>query len=136
MRKISTCFLALLLTVSFTACSSVQFSGSRTGNESQLIMDYKVLNTTDTQALELSAGDIVNFEIVSQSGSVDVRLQKEGEDPIYEGTDIPTSMFQVTIDDGGTYIASVTGRRAKGSVSITTSSPDPETPPSADTEGK
>lgn len=116
MKKIFTSILILVSVVSFSACNFTKFDGSRTGNESQLIMQYDVLNMTDSQ--KLAAGDILRFDVVSQSGSVDIQLQKGEEDPIYEGTDIPTSAFQVVIQDDGTYTVAVTGKRAKGSVSV------------------
>ena len=118
MKKIFTSILILVSVVSFSACNFTKFDGSRTGNESQLIMQYDVLNMTDSQKLKLAAGDILRFDVVSQSGSVDIQLQKGEEDPIYEGTDIPTSAFQVVIQDDGTYTVSVTGKKAKGSVSV------------------
>ena len=118
MKKIFTSNLILVSVVSFSACNFTKFDGSRTGNESQLIMQYDVLNMTDSQKLKLAAGDILRFDVVSQSGSVDIQLQKGEEDPIYEGTDIPTSAFQVVIQDDGTYTVAVTGKRAKGSVSV------------------
>ena len=116
MKKIFTSILILVSVVSFSACNFTKFDGSRTGNESQLIMQYDVLNMTDSQ--KLAAGDILRFDVVSQSGSVDIQLQKGEEDPIYKGTDIPTSAFQVVIQDDGTYTVAVTGKRAKGSVSV------------------
>lgn len=82
-------------------------------------MDYKVLNTTDSQELELEKGDIVNFEVVSTEGSVDILLQKGNEEPIYKNTKIPTSAFQIEIEDSGMYTVSITGKKAKGSVSVT-----------------
>ncbi|MDE5910447.1 MAG: hypothetical protein K2H52_17225 [Lachnospiraceae bacterium] len=111
-------FWALILTASLTACAS-RFDGSRTGNENQLIMEYEILNMTDTQNLELKDGDIVHFDVTSKSGSVAISLQKGEDKPIYEESDIPTSTFQVAIKDSGTYTVSVTGHKAKGSVSIT-----------------
>ena len=93
MKKIFTSILILVSVVSFSACNFTKFDGSRTGNESQLIMQYDVLNMTDSQKLKLTAGDILRFDVVSQSGSVDIQLQKGEEDPIYEGTDIPPILF-------------------------------------------
>lgn len=121
MKKIFLCMLMLMLilTVSFTACASAKFDGSRTGNESQLIMEYKMLNTTESQELELEKGDIVKFEVVSKAGSIDISLQKGKEEPIYKSADIPTSEFQVEVKDSGTYTVLVTGKKAKGSVSVT-----------------
>ena len=118
MKKICIIFSVLLLVMSLDACSFTKFNGSRTGNNSQFIMEYTVLNTTDSQLLELEDGDIVDFEIVSESGKLNIIVQKDGEKPVYEGTDIPTSSFKVEITEKGTYKFSVTGKKAKGSVSI------------------
>ena len=90
-------------------------------------MDFEVLNKTDFQKLTLAAGDIVDFNIVNKAGSIDISLQKDGEEPVYEETDVQTSSFQVQIYDGGTYTVSVTGKKARGSVSITKADPDTET---------
>mgnify|MGYP000342598797 CR=1 FL=1 len=49
MKKIFTSILILVSVVSFSACNFTKFDGSRTGNESQLIMQYDVLNMTDSQ---------------------------------------------------------------------------------------
>ena len=120
MKRIFVCAVIWIFIFSLTACASgTTFDGSRTGNENQLMMQYKVFNTTDTQEFELAAGDIVNFEVVSKSGSIDILLQKGEEEPVYEGTDILTSTFQVDINDSGRYILSVTGKNAKGSISVT-----------------
>ena len=63
MKKITTFFSAMLLIISLSACSS-DFDGSRTGNDTQLIMEYTEFNTTDTQDLVVEAGDIIHAEIV------------------------------------------------------------------------
>lgn len=127
MKKISVYTLVLLCALSLSACYHTAFDGSRIGNESQLIMDYKVFHTTDSQTLELLAGDIVHFDVVSQSGSVDILLQKNEESPVYEGSAIPTSAFDVNIIDSGTYTVSVTGKNAAGSVHITKETPESAT---------
>lgn len=119
MKKILAYVFTFLLSMPLIACAfKATFDGSRTGNESQLIMQYKILNTTTSQELELTEGDIVLFDIVSQAGSIDIFLQKSEEEPIYKEHDIPTSVFQVEITDSGTYIVSVTGKNAKGSINI------------------
>lgn len=126
MKKISAFILSLVLTISFTACASMKYEGSRIGNDTQLIMDYKVFNTTDSQTLELAAGDVVNCEVISNSGSIDIVLQKSKEEPIYNGTNISTATFQIVIEESGKYSVSVTGNHAKGSVHITTNKSNAE----------
>ncbi len=108
----------LLFALILTACSSSDFDGSRIGNEHQFMLEYKVLNTTDVQLLEVKQGDSVSFEIVSTAGKLDIVLQKDRLEPVYQGSDIQTGSFQVKIAESGTYTCSVTGKKAKGSVSI------------------
>ena len=53
-------YLSLLLGSCLLAgCGITDFSGSRTGNESQFLMDYRMFNTTDSQILELEKGDYI-----------------------------------------------------------------------------
>lgn len=113
--------LALVLVFSmlvFGACSTTEFDGSRTGNASRLVMEYRVFNTTDSQVLELQEGDYVDFVVTGESGKLNIRLQKDGDEPIYKGADVPTSSFAVVISETGSYKVSVTGENARGSVSI------------------
>lgn len=118
MKKMFILIFVLLIILSLTGCSLTKFDGSRTGNDSQLIMDFKVLNTTDYQLLKLEQEDIVNVEIVCDSGQLNIVVQKEDDEPIYNGESIPTSSFQIVIPESGTYKFLVTGKKAKGSISF------------------
>ena len=116
MKKITTFFSAMLLIISLSACSS-DFDGSRTGNDTQLIMEYTEFNTTDTQDLVVEAGDIIHAEIVVEDGHLSYKIQKDDEEPIAESE---CSFFSVEYDfdveESGTYTVTVTGENAKGSV--------------------
>ena len=102
-----------------TACGT-KFDGSRTGNDSEFIMEYSVLNTTDAQDLTVESGDTISANIVVDKGSLSIKIQKDGEEPIYESDGISASNeFDVEIDESGTYTVEVTGKKAKGSVSFT-----------------
>lgn len=118
MKKMKSLTAAAFIILLFTSCSFAQFDGSRTGNESQLIMSFKILNTTDNQMLTLEQGDIIDFEIVNESGKIDIVLQKDKETPVFTGKEIPTNSFTVEIPVSGKYKVSVTGHNAKGSVSV------------------
>ena len=51
---------------------------------------------------------------------ISIKIQKDGEEPIYESDGISASNeFDVEIDESGTYTVEVTGKKAKGSVSFT-----------------
>lgn len=118
MKKFLMLVCTLVFTVSLTACGT-DFDGSRTGNDSEYVMEYKVLNTTDTQELTVESGDTISAKVVAKKGSLSIKIQKEGEEPIYESDGISVSNeFDIEIDEGGVYTVEVTGKRAKGSVSF------------------
>ena len=113
MKKIILIVCTLVFLISLTACGT-EFDGSRTGNDSEFIMEYSVLNTTDAQDLTIEAGDTISAKIVVDKGSLSIKIQKDGEEPIYESNEISTSNeFDVEIDESGTYTVEVTGKKAK-----------------------
>lgn len=118
MKKFLLIVCTLALIVSLTGCDS-KFDGIRTGNNSEFIMEYSVLNKTDTQDLIAKSGDTIGGKIIVNKGSLSIKIQKDEEEPIYESNGISESTeFDVEIDESGTYTVSVTGEKAKGSVSF------------------
>lgn len=116
MKKITTFFSAMLLIISLSACSS-DFDGSRTGNDTQLIMEYTEFNTTDTQNLVVEAGNIIHAEIVVEDGHLSYKIQKDDEEPIAESEGIFFSVeYDFDVEESGTNTVTVTGENAKGSV--------------------
>lgn len=119
MKKHSCILYSFLLVLSLTACGA-DFDGSRTGNNNEFMMDYKVFNKTDAQDLIVEKGDTIHAEIIVEDGSLSFRIQREDEVPVYEGEDVSFSdEFDIDIEESGTYTVSVTGEKAKGSVSFT-----------------
>lgn len=115
------CFVFIFVSsFAVSACGNEDdiFNGSRMGNDSQFVMEYTMLNTTESQVLELDAGDILDVEVVSDGGEVTIVIQKEDEEPIYESENASTDMFQIAIDEGGSYEVTVIGENAEGSVSV------------------
>lgn len=119
MKKLALVICSLVLAVSLAGCITPTFNGSRTGNDDRLIMSYSILNTTETQHLDLEAGDVLDVEVTSDAGSVSLMVQKQGSDPVYEEENLPTGSFQIEIEEAGIYRATVTGDHAQGSISIT-----------------
>lgn len=116
MKKITTFLVLCYLFISLSACSS-DFDGSRTGNDTQLIMEYTEFNTTDTQDLVVEAGDIIHAEIVVEDGHLSYKIQKDDEEPIAESEGIFFSVeYDFDVEESGTYTVTVTGENAKGSV--------------------
>lgn len=121
MRKVFPILGMLIVALLLTACGKTpDFNGSRTGNDKELIMEYSAFNTTDGQELVAEAGDVIHAKIVIESGNLLIKIQKDDEEPIYESSDITISdEFDVDIEESGTYAITVTGVKAKGSVSFT-----------------
>ena len=94
------------------------FNGSRTGSDSQFRMEFTVMNTTDSQRLELEAGDVLRADIVSRGGRLDVSIRREGGPVLYEGARLTTGSFELPVEESGIYVVAVTGSRARGSVSF------------------
>ena len=119
MKKFLLIVCTLALMVSLTGCDT-KFDGSRTGNDSEFIMEYSVLNKTDTQDLIAASGDTISGKIIVNKGRLSIKIQKDGEEPVYESNGISESAeFDVEIDESGTYTVSVTGEKTKGSVNFT-----------------
>ena len=118
MKKYLCILCSFILVLSLTACGA-DFDGSRTGNNNEFMMDYKVFNKTDAQDLIVEKGDTIHAEIIVEGGSLSFRIQREDEVPVYEGEDVSFSdEFDIDIEESGTYTVSVTGEKAKGSVSF------------------
>lgn len=119
MKKMLSILCAIMIIVSLTACSS-DFDGSRTGNDNEFSMEYKVLNKTDSQDLKLQDGDKINSKIIIDGGTLAIKIQKDDEEPIYESDGISASNeFEVEVEESGIYTITVTGKKAKGSVNFT-----------------
>lgn len=56
-----------------------EFSGSRTGNDSEFIMEFLKLNTADFQELTLKAGDVLHAVIAVDDGRIAVTIRKGDE---------------------------------------------------------
>lgn len=115
MRKIFAIFGLVLFITLLTACSP-EFNGSSTGNDTQFIMEYSILNKSDYRNMTLKSGDIINTSIVSDSGSVSIEVENSKGEIIYSDEDIPTSDFEIATPQDDTYKFTVTGHNAKGSV--------------------
>ena len=107
--------------------SDSTFDGSRVGNEDAFYMDYSVLSKKEEASLELAEGDVLKVDISQDEGSVDIRVGRSGEEPIYEGNSLVEMSFTLNITEAGEYQISVSGNRASGSVAFTKMPAEKET---------
>ena len=119
MKKMLSILCAIMIIVSLTACSS-DFDGSRTGNDNEFSMEYKILNKIRFPRFEVTkVGIIINAKIIIDGGTLAIKIQKDDEEPIYESDGISASNeFEVEVEESGIYTITVTGKKAKGSVNF------------------
>jgi hypothetical protein len=98
------------------------FSGSKTSNENQFLVDFDVLNSTVDGSIPLSEGETIDTAINIKKGDVDIIVTNENGTIAYQGNDVETSDFILEIEEAGTYTFSITGTKAKGSVYFVKSS--------------
>lgn len=95
------------------------YEGSRTGDESCLVLEYSAFNGTEFQLLELEAGDTIRAEIVSDRGSVDVEIIEDADrESIFDRERLATGSYSIEVPETGSYEVWVTGYQAAGSASF------------------
>jgi len=107
------------LTIASGGCTKdIEFDGSFTGNETQFILDFEVLNVTKTHTLVLDSSDIVDVVIEKDKGTLDISVTDTEGHSIYTGDDASSGQFALEITRSDSYEFKVTGTRAKGKVSF------------------
>lgn len=96
--------------------SQSAFSGSKTGNDQQFLVDCEILNSTVDSEMPLLEGDTVKTTINIKEGDVNIVVKNENGTVAYQGNDVENSEFIIGVQESGTYTFSVTGSKAEGSV--------------------
>lgn len=117
-QKILTIILAGFCLI-FAGCQ-VRYDGSRMGNDSYLVMEYRIFEGSDEQPLSLQKGDVLKGTIHNSRGTVWVELYQQGkEEPVFELQNPPRNLeFTINVEEDGEYILRVYGRNARGSLSV------------------
>jgi hypothetical protein len=103
------------LIISIAGCSqNVTFSGSKTSNDNQFLVDFDILNTTVNSEMLLLEGETIETTIDIKKGKVDIMVENENGKVAYRGNDVRSCNFTIEIEEAGTHTFSVTGYKAKG----------------------
>ncbi len=81
-------------------------------------MEYEILGGTDTWELRLAERDILQVDLVVDTGNLAVVIEGPDGNVFYEDDDAETESFELEITEGGRYAISVTGTDTRGSVSF------------------
>jgi hypothetical protein len=94
------------------------FSGSKTGNENQFLVDFDYLNTTVESKMPLAEGEAIETFIEIENGEVGILVKNESGEVAYRGDDLEKCSYNFTIiiEDEGIYTFSITGFKAEGNV--------------------
>lgn len=118
MKKYFAFLCSMILAFTLTACRT-EFNGSRLGNDNEFVVNFNILNTTDSQELTVSSGEMIHVQIMVEGDSFSFKIQREDEEPIYEDEGGSFSdEFDVESEESGTYTVTITGKNAKGSVTF------------------
>ena len=118
MRRRIAALSAALVMLALSACGEAAFNGSRVKNEDEYIIECSILNGEDSHTMLLAAGDVLSVEIVSEAGEIDLSIMGRGGENAFRGTELGSCQFEVGILESGEYEISLTGRRARGKVSV------------------
>ena len=121
MKKFIFTLFSIVMFFLVSACAGLTdstFSGSKTGDENHYDITFDILNKTCTHELNMEQGEKIHVQIEKKSGDIKVMIQKNQENPIYEGNGDVATDFYVSIEEAGTYTVSVTGKKAKGRVTF------------------
>ena len=111
-----TCFM---LAVVLSACGNADFIGNSYKVGNNITIEFQILNMTKTQEIDLKSGDTVKFDVINESGKIDITFGLKNALPDYEGKSVESNSFTVTVHDDGRYVLNVAGTEAKGSVKLT-----------------
>lgn len=120
MKKLSLLIISgvIICLMGTTACKKQVFSGSITGDETQFLMDYSILNSTKTHDIKLEKGTILNVVIENKAGNLDIFVSDSSGEKIYKGDNAASGNFSLEVNKTDIYIISVKGSNAKGSISF------------------
>ena len=81
-------------------------------------MDFKEWSSNDECELSLNNGDVLQFEVIREEGRIDLTVSgKKGSEP-YEGKDLRSGIFTLTVSESDKYEIRITGKDAAGKVTV------------------
>lgn len=119
-RRIKLTIIISLIIILLSSCIPTRGSivilenGMGTG----FTMEFNKWSDKNKCELSLEEGDILQFEIICDSGELNLVLKgKHGSEP-YEGNIIESRKFTVRISENDEYITWITGKNASGKVIV------------------
>ena len=103
----------------FLLCTNQEgFTGSRTKNPDEYVLDIEKMNGTDLHTLELHEGDALQIQFETEKGDLYMEIKAPDGTAVYRGNGKETTAFTVIIRESGVYTIVVEARHAKGTIHI------------------
>ena len=115
-----TCVLIFAVLSGCTTGSYLTVGSIQKNTSSSMSMSYYKFDGHKSTKIHVKEGEVieVNVDIVTTKGKIDLSIVDEKEQSVYQGTDIPTSTFIVSLDKAGDYELTVNAENHKGSYKI------------------
>ena len=122
--KVTLAIAAILLiaglAVFMTVYNQEGFTGERTKNPDSYILDIQSMNGSDSHALNLTDGDVLQVEFETEKGSLHMEITAADGTILYVGNGENAKSFEIKISETGAYNITVKARHAKGKLNIRT----------------
>jgi len=110
--------LLLVFIIAFAGCSSyIQIGAVEKSTKHEFSGSYYKFSGFKKKSLTVKEGEtiVVAVDIVTKKGSIDVSIYSDKDNKQYDGKDIATSNFTVTLSEPGTYTIKLDASDHKGS---------------------
>lgn len=115
MKKV-TILLVCMMMITLSGCAKERFDGMSVTGESGVYLDFDSLKRDEIHEFEMEKNQAAHIEIEVEEGDLDILLESKDGDTVYKADNASDGDFEVTVDEAGTYIFSVSGKKAKGTV--------------------
>lgn len=119
--KFLSILLILITLLSFTGCrSGFEIGSIENSTSTKITMSYYMFSGTRERKIKVEKDKPVNVvvDIESEGGSLNLSITDEEGNSAYQGNDLETSSFVVTLSDEGTYALQVKAKKHKGNYTI------------------
>lgn len=104
----------------FSACNkdNTEYKGTRISDESRFILDFEILNSSETHSMTLANNDIIDVVIISENGEINLLVSDSEGYSVYRADKASSGEFSLEITAAGIYEFMVSGKHASGLVSF------------------
>lgn len=120
MKKTGLLFLLLVALIGLGGCS-YEFGYIGNNSTHEMSGSYYKFNGDKDKEITVEEGETLDIlvDIVTKEGTLDVSIMDENKEYSYEGHDLQTTSFTVTLSDPGKYTLKLEAKEHQGSFSFT-----------------